>query len=103
MRGGGVEQGTKGSSNMGVRGSKNSRRSRPRQTSRAASAATVEFHSSTLHSNTLQSGARSARSAPGPGETRMPRGFMAAISSTVLASLGNTTYSQPRSPRYCKG
>jgi len=39
---------------------------------------------------------------PGPGETRIPRGFMLAISSTVFSSFLKTTCSQPRSPRYCR-
>jgi len=38
---------------------------------------------------------------PGPGETSTPRGFIAAISSTVISSFLYTTCSQPRSPRYC--
>ena len=38
---------------------------------------------------------------PGPGETRMPRGFMLAISSTVFSSFLKTMCSQPKSPRYC--
>ena len=38
---------------------------------------------------------------PGPGDTSTPRGFIASISTTVLASLGSTTYSHPRLPRYC--
>ena len=44
---------------------------------------------------------RSCGGAPGPGETRMPLGFMARSSSTVFSSFLKTTYSQPRSPRYC--
>ena len=39
---------------------------------------------------------------PGPGETRIPRGFMLAISSTVFSSFLKTTCSHPKSPRYCR-
>ena len=40
---------------------------------------------------------------PGPGETMMPRGFIARIASTVFSSFLYTMCSQPRSPRYCEG
>jgi len=40
---------------------------------------------------------------PGPGDTKMPAGFIARISSTVFSSFLNTTNSAPRSPKYCGG
>jgi hypothetical protein len=37
----------------------------------------------------------------GPGEITMRSGFIAAISSRVIASLRNTFTSSPSSPKYC--
>lgn len=41
------------------------------------------------------------RSEPGPGEMRIPRGFIARISSHVFSSFLNTTSSTFSSQRYC--
>ena len=38
---------------------------------------------------------------PGPGDTRIPLGLIASISSTDASSFLSTIWSHPKSPKYC--